>query len=192
MILRYDFEFGSVRSSVQFAIWAVGSEFGSILGRDLGRGSILCSVRISVDKLKKLRHEENVHRALERAFTRPLGALPRLPPYLPPFLLAEVAVLEEEVVRLEEQVVKVADFGVARVKSQTEVMTAETGTYRWMAPEGYRTQPYDHKADIFSFGIVLWELLTGKMMAGKGDNRSDSAMRRCSISGSGFATIGWG
>ncbi|KAE8703770.1 hypothetical protein F3Y22_tig00110462pilonHSYRG00057 [Hibiscus syriacus] len=62
-----------------------------------------------VDKLKrKLRHEENVHRALERAFTRPLGALPRLPSYLPPYileLLAEVAVLEEEVVRLEEQVV---------------------------------------------------------------------------------------
>lgn len=62
-----------------------------------------------VDKLKKkLRHEESVHRALERAFNRPLGALPRLPPYLPPYtleLLAEVAVLEEEVVRLEEQVV---------------------------------------------------------------------------------------
>ncbi|XP_047326591.1 uncharacterized protein LOC124930280, partial [Impatiens glandulifera] len=62
-----------------------------------------------VGKLKKkLRHEENVHRALERAFTRPLGTLPRLPPYLPPRmleLLAEVAVLEEEVVRLEEQVV---------------------------------------------------------------------------------------
>ncbi|EPS58536.1 hypothetical protein M569_16277, partial [Genlisea aurea] len=63
-----------------------------------------------VDKLqKKLRHEENVHRALERAFTRPLGALPRLPSYLPPYtleLLAEVAVLEEEVVRLEEKVVR--------------------------------------------------------------------------------------
>ncbi|CAI9763311.1 unnamed protein product [Fraxinus pennsylvanica] len=62
-----------------------------------------------VDKLrKKLSHEENVHRALERAFNRPLGALPRLPPYLPHNtleLLAEVAVLEEEVVRLEEQVV---------------------------------------------------------------------------------------
>lgn len=37
-----------------------------------------------VDKLKKqLRHQENIHRALERAFSRPLGALPRLPPYLP-------------------------------------------------------------------------------------------------------------
>lgn len=33
------------------------------------------------------------------------------------------------------QVVKVADFGVARVKAQSGVMTAETGTYRWMAPE---------------------------------------------------------
>ncbi|KOM45042.1 hypothetical protein LR48_Vigan06g034800 [Vigna angularis] len=62
-----------------------------------------------VDKLKrKLRLEENVHRVLERAFTRPLGSLPRLPPYLPPHILklvAEVAVLEEEVVRLEENVV---------------------------------------------------------------------------------------
>ncbi|XP_039033241.1 uncharacterized protein LOC120169087 isoform X2 [Hibiscus syriacus] len=62
-----------------------------------------------VDKLKKmLRQEENIHRALERAFNRPLGALPRLPPYLPPptlELLAEVAVLEEEIVRLEQQVV---------------------------------------------------------------------------------------
>ncbi|KAI0499086.1 hypothetical protein KFK09_019987 [Dendrobium nobile] len=61
-----------------------------------------------VDKLrKKLRHEENVHRALRRAFTRPLGALPRLPSYLPSYtleLVAEVAVLEEEVVRLEGQV----------------------------------------------------------------------------------------
>lgn len=33
------------------------------------------------------------------------------------------------------QVVKVADFGVARVKAQFGAMTAETGTYRWMAPE---------------------------------------------------------
>ncbi|GJV21272.1 ty3-gypsy retrotransposon protein, partial [Tanacetum coccineum] len=58
-----------------------------------------------VDKLKKtLRQEENVHRALERAFSRRLGTLPHLPPYLLPQtleLLAEVAVLEEEVVRLE-------------------------------------------------------------------------------------------
>ncbi|KAI4321019.1 hypothetical protein MLD38_034443 [Melastoma candidum] len=65
------------------------------------------SLQHDVEKLKeKLWHEENVRRALERAFARPLGALPRIPPCLPrptAELLAEVAVLEEEVLRLEEQ-----------------------------------------------------------------------------------------
>ena len=37
--------------------------------------------------------------------------------------------------RASQQVVKVADFGVARVKAGSGIMTAETGTYRWMAPE---------------------------------------------------------
>ncbi|KAF8020625.1 hypothetical protein BT93_G1154 [Corymbia citriodora subsp. variegata] len=63
----------------------------------------------------------------------------------------------------ENEVFKVADFGVARVKAQSGVMTAETGTYRWMAPEVIEHKPYDHKADVFSFGIVLWEALTGKL-----------------------------
>ncbi|WVZ92502.1 hypothetical protein U9M48_038561 [Paspalum notatum var. saurae] len=80
-----------------------------IKSRSQSRRDRRIALQRDVDKLrKKLRHEENVHRALERAFTRPLGALPRLPPYLPSQtleLLAEVAVLEEEVVRLEEQVV---------------------------------------------------------------------------------------
>lgn len=42
-------------------------------------------------------------------------------------------------------------------------MTAETGTYRWMAPEVINHKPYDHKADVFSFAIVLWELVTLKV-----------------------------
>ncbi|KAJ9546048.1 hypothetical protein OSB04_025755 [Centaurea solstitialis] len=63
----------------------------------------------------------------------------------------------------ENGIVKVSDFGVARVQNKSSVMTAETGTYRWMAPEVIEHRPYNHKADVFSFGIVLWELLTQKL-----------------------------
>lgn len=67
--------------------------------------------------------------------------------------------------------VKLADFGLAREESLTEMMTAETGTYRWMAPELYSTvtlrqgekKHYNHKVDAYSFAIVFWELLHNKV-----------------------------
>ena len=59
--------------------------------------------------------------------------------------------------------VKIADFGVSRVLDPHGVMTAETGTYRWMAPEVIEHSPYRESADVYSFGIVLWELVTGQV-----------------------------
>ncbi|GMH40072.1 hypothetical protein BSKO_07976 [Bryopsis sp. KO-2023] len=59
--------------------------------------------------------------------------------------------------------VKIGDFGVARIMAMGGCMTAETGTYRWMAPEVIEHRPYDCKADVFSFGVLLWELLTGQV-----------------------------
>lgn len=60
-------------------------------------------------------------------------------------------------------IVKIGDFGVARIIALGGCMTAETGTYRWMAPEVIEHRPYDCKADVFSFGVLLWELLTGEV-----------------------------
>ncbi|MBA0735568.1 hypothetical protein Gogos_019405 [Gossypium gossypioides] len=67
--------------------------------------------------------------------------------------------------------VKLADFGLEREETLTDMMTAETGTYRWMAPELYSTvtlrqgekKHYNHKVDAYSFAIVLWELLHNKL-----------------------------
>ncbi|KAK3256272.1 hypothetical protein CYMTET_34584 [Cymbomonas tetramitiformis] len=63
----------------------------------------------------------------------------------------------------EHGTVKVSDFGVSRFFDPEIVMTAETGTYRWMAPEVIEHRPYDKKADVFSYGIFLWELVTGEV-----------------------------
>ena len=57
--------------------------------------------------------------------------------------------------------VRVADFGVARIIDMGGTMTAETGTYRWMAPEIISHQAYDVRCDVYSFGVVMWELWTG-------------------------------
>lgn len=41
-------------------------------------------------------------------------------------------------------------------------MTAKTGTYHWMAPEVLNNKPYTHKADVYSFAICLYEIITRK------------------------------
>eukprot|EP00897_Mesotaenium_endlicherianum_P010687 jgi/Mesen1/9647/ME000671S09012 len=56
--------------------------------------------------------------------------------------------------------IRIADFGVARIATPLEGMTPETGTYRWMAPEVVRGGEYSNKVDVYSFGIVMWELFT--------------------------------
>ncbi|XP_058093843.1 serine/threonine-protein kinase STY13 [Magnolia sinica] len=71
----------------------------------------------------------------------------------------------------DQKTVKLVDFGLAREETLQEMMTAETGTYRWMAPELYSTvtlrhgekKHYNHKVDAYSFAIVLWELLHNRL-----------------------------
>ncbi|CAG7882148.1 unnamed protein product [Brassica rapa] len=60
--------------------------------------------------------------------------------------------------------VKVADFGLSRVKHETYLTTKSgKGTPQWMAPEVLRNESADEKSDIYSFGVVLWELATEKI-----------------------------
>jgi len=57
--------------------------------------------------------------------------------------------------------VKVCDFGFARsVNTNRRQLMTVCGTNDWMAPEVMLGHPYDYKADIFSFGMILVEILT--------------------------------
>lgn len=56
---------------------------------------------------------------------------------------------------------KIADLGVSRITTETATMTC-VGSAQWTAPEILRHQPYDQAVDVYSYGIVLWELLSGR------------------------------
>ncbi|KHN23722.1 Serine/threonine-protein kinase CTR1 [Glycine soja] len=58
-------------------------------------------------------------------------------------------------------VVKVCDFGLSRMKHSTFLSSRSTaGTAEWMAPEVLRNEPSNEKCDVYSFGVILWELST--------------------------------
>ncbi|GFQ05189.1 serine/threonine-protein kinase edr1 [Phtheirospermum japonicum] len=60
--------------------------------------------------------------------------------------------------------VKVGDFGLSRLKHETYLTTKTgRGTPQWMAPEVLRNEPSDEKGDVYSYGVVLWELVTHKI-----------------------------
>ena len=59
---------------------------------------------------------------------------------------------------------KVMDFGLAKVKGMLRLTRASSamGTIGYMAPEQLQGGEADHRSDIFSFGVLLFEMLTGK------------------------------
>jgi serine/threonine protein kinase len=63
-------------------------------------------------------------------------------------------------------VVKVSDFGLARVKAVSLAMsiagqmTGGIGTFQWMSPEVLANEAYTESADVYSFGIILWEMMS--------------------------------
>lgn len=62
--------------------------------------------------------------------------------------------------------VKVCDFGLSRVIDSKNQMTSNIGTVSWVAPELFAKKLYTEKADVYSYGIILWELVTRQMPFG--------------------------
>jgi len=57
--------------------------------------------------------------------------------------------------------VKIGDFGFSRIKADNHTMTM-CGTVAWTAPEIFQGSLYSEKADVYSYGIILWEIIFRK------------------------------
>ena len=73
----------------------------------------------------------------------------------------------------KDDVLKVCDFGSARVLERTAVQTGMAGTYRWMAPEfnNKATMMANKRCDVFSYGMVLYEMFAHELPFPDQDDR---------------------
>lgn len=73
----------------------------------------------------------------------------------------------------EKSTAKIMDFGIAKIESENDLtqQAAVIGTVAYMSPEQARGKKVDHRTDIWSFGAVFYEMLTGRAFFGSARDR---------------------
>lgn len=71
----------------------------------------------------------------------------------------------QNIMLLRDGTVKVADFGIARHMAQqkTDNISEAIGSVHYVSPEQARGSHIDNRADLYSFGVVMYEMLTGRL-----------------------------
>jgi serine/threonine protein kinase len=80
--------------------------------------------------------------------------------------------------------VKLTDFGLAKATTQLESTDPGVvkGKYSYLSPEAARGEEIDHRADVFSTGILAFEMLTGRrLFRGKNDYQTIALVRACDV-----------
>ncbi|MFA6037777.1 MAG: protein kinase [Legionellales bacterium] len=70
----------------------------------------------------------------------------------------------ENIVLDDQYQAKLTGFGFAQAHTKSIAKGAKaSSSIAWMAPEVIRNEPYTAKADVYSYGVILWEIITGKV-----------------------------
>lgn len=121
---------------------------------DLKKGSLQLSIENIAYVIKEVAAGlDHAHRCIDGSTGKPLNITHR-------------DMSPQNVMVSYEGEVKVIDFGIAKAETQMEVTRAGTlkGKFGYMSPEQADGQPIDLRTDIFSLGIVLWELLASERL----------------------------
>lgn len=79
----------------------------------------------------------------------------------------------QNILVVDNGVVKVADFGIANLQSEVpDVENEAIGSVHYISPEQARGLPVDGRSDIYSLGIVMYEMLSGKLPFDGDDDRT--------------------
>jgi len=144
------FDFDRVGDTHYLAMEYVrGRSLAQLLQRALHRGQPpgpMLAAHICLELLRGLGY---AHRLTEAG--RPLGLVHR-------------DVTPHNVLVSFEGAVKLADFGIAKLKHQATTAGMLRGKLAYMSPEQSRGDPVDARTDLFAVGVTLWEMLTGRSL----------------------------
>lgn len=114
---------------------------------------------------------DHAHRCLDKATGKPLNIIHR-------------DMSPQNIMISFEGEVKIVDFGIAKAETRLEQTRAGTikGKFAYMSPEQADGQNVDGRTDVFSLGIILWELLTReRLFTGQSEAATLKKIRDCNI-----------
>jgi eukaryotic-like serine/threonine-protein kinase len=149
------YDFGNVDGNYFLAMEYLRGRDVSALLRRLRQLRQLCPIAVAAYIARDVGECLGYAHALEGADGKPLNIVHR-------------DVSPSNIMCLTAGGVKLLDFGIAEAIGDTLVERTERGAFKgklsYMAPERIKREPFDARSDLFSLGVVLWEMLAGKRL----------------------------